>query len=278
MIRELVAAASMVVAACPLVFAVDVPGPYPPRIIETFDGFPDGYELRNDYPTFNPGLPFAATVTSSDVFYPGIQGKAAEFDPVLVPNAVHRIINDELAFLSPELVGPLVFRADIFDDGVTEFKRVTVNVRYQLPGSGAQNVIQVGITPQPGGFGHMQAGMLFNPEPGWRPISLPEEMNERVEIGPGWHRFMVHITMTELIYSLDLHRDGTVDAVDIVPALLHPIGFNEMRFGKMLGPEPSFIAIDNLVLRAIPEPATAGLAGMAGLALVMVRSKPRAPR
>jgi hypothetical protein len=242
---------------------------------ETFDDFPDGSELRLPYPTVNPGI-LGATVTSSDVLYPGIQGKAAEFDPVLVPNAIHRIVNDELAILSPELVGPLLFRADIYDDGVTEFKRAMVNVRYQIPGSGAQNVIQVGITPI--GFGHMQAGMLFNPEPGWRPFSLPEEMNERVEIGPGWHRFAVQISMHELIYSLDLHRDGTVDAVDVVPALLHPIGFNEMRFGKMFSPEPALIAIDNLVFMAIPEPATASLAIIGGLALSVLRRRLTASR
>jgi hypothetical protein len=243
--------------------AFEPPGIFPPRILETFDDFPDGYELSNTYPTLSPGPPIGATVTSSNDLYPGIQGKAAEFDPFLTfAPTTHRIQNEELSILTPDIFGPLTFRADIFDDGISEFKRAVVSIRHLTPGSPIQNVIQVGISPLPGfPFGHLQTAMLDNPVVGWQRFTLPEHMDERPEIGPGWHRFSVTITMAELVYQLDLHRDGTVDAENIVPVILHPTGFNEMRFAR-LPPiaEPSFIAVDNLFLGVIPEPAAMTLA------------------
>ena len=256
--------------------AIDVPGPFPPRIIETFDDYPPSFDLKTVYPLANSANPNGAIVTDSSL-YNGIEGSAAEFDPVTTMNgALHRIHIDELSILDPAIFGPLIFRADIYDDGITEFKRVHVDARFQPTVGGSQNIIQMGMRPFPGGqFGHAQLGFPGSPSI-WKGFRLPEEMDERVEIGPGWHRFSVMISMTELVYQLDLHRDGTVDAVDIEPVFLLPVGFNEVRFGKLgFHPEPALVAFDNIRLAAIPEPAAATLT-VAGSLLMAAKLRRRA--
>jgi hypothetical protein len=258
---------------------------FPPRAYENFDAYPDGYDLSVDYPlvnfnfNLNPSFPppQAAVVTSSNERYPGIQGKAAEFDVTLSAGAVHSRHDDELMILSPEIFGPLVFRADVYDDGIVEGKRFAFSIRHFQQGVGTQNIIQMGF-PFPGGpYSHFVGASFGLPASGWQPYGLPEEMNDRLEIGAGWHRFSAVITMQELIFQLDLHRDGVLDAVDVYPIILNPLGFNELRFGIMspIAFEQGTIAIDNLIFAPIPESTTVSLAVIGGCGLIAAARRRR---
>jgi hypothetical protein len=229
-------------------------------------------------PAFAPG----AIITSNGGLYPGIDGQAAEFINFGQPTTIH-VRRDSAVVLGPTPQQNVVLSADIFDDGMSP-KRITFGVRF-FPGTTAPlNLVQLGMPLFSGPFYAHRAIGLFDPViPSfvWNAFSLPDHMNEPFEVGPGWHRFKATITMHELIYSLDLYRDGVVDAVDVVPGTVHPFGFNDLRFGLMGPPiTPSFVAIDNISLRYVPVPEPASAAGLIaglGVAAAVVRGLRRRP-
>ncbi len=179
------------------------------------------------------------------VLHPGDGLNFREFDAPIVPT------EEEWIKVS----------VDIFDEGITSNKRVTLGLRnFEL----GQNLLELGhwnafSTEDPAGFPpYSFRTILFDagsevPDVGggggWDFFDMGTEMievpidpedpdagTEMIEVNvnrtqEGWHRWMAVIKPEEIEISFDLFADGDIDATRTVAAITSENGFTEVRFG-----------------------------------------------
>lgn len=150
--------------------------------------------------------------------------------------------------------------ADIFDDGTSANKRMTVGLR-----NGANPLFEMGMYNSPAYYAVRV--LSFSGSPNW--VAFPAQgdfVNAPVE---GWHRFTAEFYVDRITISLDLHSDGNVDVVYTSFGAPSANPFNDLRFGgpSNLSSVGGGAWFDNIRLEVIPEPSSAALLllGLGGL-------------
>ncbi|HMP81392.1 MAG TPA: hypothetical protein PKA41_01645, partial [Verrucomicrobiota bacterium] len=135
----------------------------------------------------------------------------------------------------------VVFSADFFDFGGGNDKRVTAALRN---GSGAG--LEFGLLNELGPYCFRIQGMTTNDI--WMPFG-PAILPSR-----GWHRFQAMLSATNIIVTLDLGRNGTIDHRFSVPATVPRRAFNSIRFGGLPGKvsHDGPVLVDNIRLTVTP--------------------------
>jgi hypothetical protein len=99
----------------------------------------------------------------------------------------------------------------------------------------------------------------------WAPYSLDASIQQVTDMpndGSGFHRFTALISLTSILFSLDLFNDGlnsvtgnpAIDAQDSLAAVVTANGFNDLRFGIPSADGSStspYLAVDNVSLRLL---------------------------
>jgi hypothetical protein len=137
---------------------------------------------------------------------------------------------------------------DIFDDDTSldptfplnpNVKRMSLGMRDTTMPS---NILELGVTGSLPDVHYAYRAVLFGQpaaEPNWAGWDMGSELlgQDVVPVnrfrGAGWHRYIVTITPDNLIFELDLGRDGSIDGMDMydVGLATSPAGFNQLRFG-----------------------------------------------
>ena len=154
--------------------------------------------------------------------------------------------------------------ADIYDDGTSANKRMTVGLR-----GGPFPLFEMGMYNNPSHYA-VRLALLAGNE-GW--LAFPDQGSFVNAPTTGWHRFTVDIFDTQTIISFDLFADGIVDST--LTSLGAAGTFTDLRFGG-----PSNVTsggggalFDNIVLEvlAVPEPSGFMLGALGLLALAARR-------
>ncbi|MCA9260361.1 MAG: hypothetical protein KDA61_14215, partial [Planctomycetales bacterium] len=107
----------------------------------------------------------------------------------------------------------LRYSVDIFDDGSSANKRTTAGIR---TAAGA-NILEMGMYNSPSYYAY-RVVLFDTPAPGsggWVSFSsMVDDLGGAISNTPvqGWHRFMVEITDSQAVFSLDLNSDGVINA------------------------------------------------------------------
>lgn len=165
---------------------------------------------------------------------------------------------------------PLVYTADIFDDGTSANKRFTAGLRF----SGVANLLEMGMYNSPSHY----AVRAVLPGFSWVAFSaITDDGGTPILNAPvvGWHRFQVIHDGTNATFTLDLGSTGIINATEVLAAAWNANGVDSIRLG---GPSNLSSAggggnFDNVSLVVIPEPSTLALLGLAGLGLVAIRRR-----
>ncbi|MEM8783715.1 MAG: PEP-CTERM sorting domain-containing protein [Planctomycetota bacterium] len=167
----------------------------------------------------------------------------------------------------------LAFSVDIYDDGTSSNKRTTAGLRRASP---AGNLLELGMYNAPSHYAY-RVILFGSGDPSWAAFeNLVDDAGEPIENTPveGWHTFLAEISETSIELTLDLNGDGNINATASVPISPVDLGFDIVRLG---GPSDLSSAggganFDNVSLTLVPEPATAALLGLGGLAMLRRRS------
>lgn len=181
--------------------------------------------------------------------------------------------------VNPTNAQPLLFSADIYDDGLSANKRMSAGLRHLAP---AENLVELGMYNA--GVHYVFRAVLFASTD---PISSGGQASYgKFNLGvdgagadlnrptQGWHRFAALIGDTQITFTLDLFADGTIDATETINATPTAIGWDNIRFGGISGlSSPGGGAnFDNIRLEIIPEPASAMLLAV-GSGLTLMRRR-----
>jgi hypothetical protein len=156
--------------------------------------------------------------------------------------------------------------ADIYDDGTSANKRMTVGFR-----GGPFPLFEMGMYNSPAHYALRIVS--FSGSESW--VTFPDGGGFTNAPVAGWHRFSAEIYDDQTIVTLDLFADGNVDSsyTSVGAASVDP--FTDLRFG---GPSNLSSAgggawFDNILLEKviIPEPTTFALGGLALLTLATRR-------
>lgn len=282
---------------------------------ENFESYASETELLNAWTPFD-GSSFVGDngtllTTDPDEFYgPNIDGTAAEFcgGPVGsdvcgagLPQGGGTVNRWSTPFnIAPSATENIELSFDLGDDALSANKRLTVGLRNTTT---VENIIEMGLynTPLPG-FNY-RAILFETPGEGSGPnwtnfndetsidMPLAEELDSQSEAGPGWHRYKAVISTDQIVFTLDLYRDGLqndplnpqpgvgtpgVDAMDTVAATTSANGFDDLRFGLPShlpssgggNPDAAFAGFDNILLQLVPIAAPTGNADFDGDNLV----------
>ncbi|MCA9242111.1 MAG: hypothetical protein KDA37_17995 [Planctomycetales bacterium] len=164
---------------------------------------------------------------------------------------------------------PLVYTADIYDDGLSANKRFTAGLRSTT----VANLIEMGMYNGPSHY----AVRAVLPGPSWVAFSsITDDGGTPIQNAPieGWHRFKVVLDGSTATFTLDLGSTGIINATEVLAAAWHPDGVNQVRLG---GPSSLSSAggggnFDNVSLASVPEPAT-GILALLALAPMAVRRR-----
>lgn len=167
---------------------------------------------------------------------------------------------------------PIIFSADIYDDGTSANKRLTAALR----GIPLANLLEMGMYNNPNHY----AARASLPGPGW--VAFPNILDDLGDpIAPatavvGWHRFQVVLDGTNATFTLDLGSTGIINSTLVAAAPFHVDGVDEIRLGG-----PSNLSsgggggnFDNISLTQgveVPEPTTALLVAFGAVAFVARR-------
>lgn len=165
---------------------------------------------------------------------------------------------------------PLIYTADIYDDGTSANKRFTAALR----SASVANLLEMGMYNGPSHY----AVRAVLPGPSWVGFSsITDDGGAPLLNVPvaGWHRFQVTLDGTNATFTLDLGSTGIINATEVLAAPWHGNGVDSIRLG---GPSNASSAggggnFDNVSLVSIPEPSALMLLSLAGLGLVAKRRR-----
>ena len=160
---------------------------------------------------------------------------------------------------------PLVYTADIYDDGTSANKRFTAGLR----SASVANLLEMGMYNSPSHY----AVRAVLPGPSWVAFSsITDDGGNAINNAPvqGWHRFQVVLDGSTATFTLDLGSTGIINATEVLAAAWNAAGVDSIRLGG-----PSNLSsgggggnFDNVSLVSIPEPATGLLAVLSSLGMV----------
>lgn len=143
--------------------------------------------------------------------------------------------------------------ADIYDDGTSNNERITVGLR-----NGANPLFEMGHYNSSSEHYHVRVLAMYGAN-NWVPI----QTGLRAASGQpaGWNRYEALFTDTQLIVSLDLGADGTIDGTFTSAGLPSATPFVDLRFGgpSNLSSAGGGVRFDNIRLEIVPEPSTVAL-------------------
>ena len=155
--------------------------------------------------------------------------------------------------------------ADIYDDGTSGNKRMTVGFR-----GGPFPLFEMGMYNDPSHYSVRINSFAGNEN--W--LAFPNQGSFTNAPVAGWHRFSVEIYETQTVVSLDLFADGSIDSSYTSVGTVSG-SFTDLRFG---GPSNLSSAgggawFDNIKLElvSVPEPTTVALGVLGLLALASRR-------
>lgn len=164
---------------------------------------------------------------------------------------------------------PLIYSADIYDDGTSANKRLTAGLRF----SGVANLLEMGMYNSPNHY----AVRVVLPGPNWVAFSsITDDSGAAIPNAPvaGWHRYQVVLDGSNATFTLDLGSTGIINATEVVAAAWNPAGIDSIRLGG-----PSSLSspggggnFDNVWLASVPEPTT-GLLALLGFAPLAARRR-----
>jgi len=169
-------------------------------------------------------------------------------------------------------VNPLVYTADIYDDGASANKRLTAALR----SSSVANLLEMGMYNDPSHY----AVRAVLPGPNWVAFSnIVDDSGNPINNEPviGWHRSQVTLDGTNATFTLDLGSTGIINSTEVLAAAWHANGVDSIRLGG-----PSSLSspggggnFDNVSLKVVPEPASLALLSLGGLAMALVTGRRR---
>lgn len=157
----------------------------------------------------------------------------------------------------PTATEHVVLTADIFNDGTSTNKRMSVGLR-----NGANPLFEMGYYNGTVEHYHVRVLGMYGSE-NWVPLSpglLASAGNNA-----GWNRFQATFTDTELTVTLDLGADGSIDGTFISAGAPSANPFVDLRFGgpSNLSSGGGGANFDNIVLQTVAVPEPSCLAGLA---------------
>jgi hypothetical protein len=153
--------------------------------------------------------------------------------------------------------------ADIYDDGTSANKRMTVGLR-----GGPFPLFEMGMYNSPSHY----AVRINSFAGGENWLDFPNNSGFTNAPVAGWHRFSVEIFDTRTVVSLDLFADGSIDSTYTSLGTVSG-SFSDLRFGgpSNLSSAGGGANFDNIKLELVPEPTTFALGAFGVLALAARR-------
>lgn len=198
------------------------------------------------------------------------------------PGGTVNIYLPGIGTVTPSATENLVFRAAIYDDAVTVNDRITAGIR-----TSAAPLFEMGryndFTPLPAipvntyGIRGLSLGNGITPSPGWVPFT---NAGAAIPAQAGWHTYEATFSILDgLTVTLDLGSNGSIDSTLRYQGngTANFGNFTDLRFGgpsnlTSAGGGANFDDI-YLALVPIPEPASAMMLGLVGLAGLRRRAR-----
>lgn len=211
-------------------------------VAETFEGYGSTAEMQANWGSTGLGtLDTTRGNPGKSAFHPG--------------GAVNSWTGPGFSLL-PDANTYVMLTADIYDDGTSQNERISVGLR-----NGANPLLEMGHynnTPE-----HYHARILnFAGNNNWVPISP----GLRAASGQpaGWNRYQARIGVNDILITIDLGADGTIDGSLYSSGVDIAAPFVDLRFGgpSNLSSPGGGVFFDNIRLEtvAVPEPSAALLA------------------
>jgi hypothetical protein len=168
--------------------------------------------------------------------------------------------------ISPNATDNIHLRGQIYDDGTSVNKRITIGLR----AAAGANLIEMGMFNAPAHYA-VRVALFTGTSPNWVAFPNPAGGVFGTAI-QGWHTFDALITATGATFTLDLQSDGIIDSTYTATGFSPTAaGFDSLRFGgpSNLASAGGGASFDNLLLETVPvpEPTTLGVLALGGLLL-----------
>ncbi len=223
---------------------------------EGFEGYADTAAMQ-----VNWGSTGAGTLGIGN----GNPGNSAEHPGLIVNSWIGSTFS-----LVPTATESLILSADIFDDGTSINKRMTVGLR-----NGADPLFEMGYYNSTSEHYHVRVLNMYGRE-NWAPLSPGLADGGLVA---GWNRFQATFTATSLTVTLDLGADGSVDGTFTSIGTPSASPFVDLRFGgpSNLSSAGGGVRIDNISLQTVfvPEPTSLSLISGCLMGVAVLRRRRR---
>lgn len=168
----------------------------------------------------------------------------------------------------------LTFTADIYDDANSNNERNSAGLR----AAAGANIIEMGHYNGPGHYAIRTVLFGGGSDAAWVAFdNMVDDLGDPISNAPvqGWHTYSVDITDSAATFTLDLNGDGNINGT-LVTTINQNAGFefDIIRLGgpSDLGSTSGGVNFDNIKLELVPEPASAALLALGGLAMLRRRS------
>lgn len=188
---------------------------------------------------------------------------------MLHPGGADNVIT--IPTLQASASAPLVYTADIYDDGTAANKRITAALR----SASVVNLLEMGMYNDPNHY----AVRAVLPGPNWAAFTdIVDDGGTPIDNEPvvGWHRFQVTLDGTNATFTLDLGSTGIINATQVMPAVWNAGGIDSIRLGgpsSLSSPGGSGLFDNVSLVSTVPEPSTLLLGCLAGFGLAFRRKK-----